>query len=320
MLETLPSDWADWVKVGGRRLINPPPLSLKTAVTAVTILLVKVASGNPFRVGERSGKTPRRGVPPGAGGSADLQLWCVFGGTKPQQFYPTWKILIHLLPIGSSQGFLHPIMGFCNWQKVLSYRKLFWRHFLIWVFFTCLFKLPLTRVFVYLQPRRIRGAKQWGLSVKSLLCTLQPAAFKLHHYIQKGPHPFKAATIDLIIVRWRRRGRGGWGGVEVDEEEEVGGKSGWSPRITVSVRRLSEKNTDSPLSSSESPSSGGEIEPLVVLQEVGEEIILIIRGRKRPVNYSLFHYCCRSWPVLLSMQDENVTLYLAYILSRWPRG
>lgn len=33
---------------------------------------VKVVSGSPFTVGERSGKTPRREVPAGAGGSAAL--------------------------------------------------------------------------------------------------------------------------------------------------------------------------------------------------------------------------------------------------------
>lgn len=90
-----------------------------------------------------------------------------------------------------------------------------------------------TLVFGDLHPRRIQEPKQWGLSDKSPLCSVKPAAFKLHHYIQKGPRPFKAATIDLIIVRWqrwRRRLEANLAGVPED-------------RNTVSVRRLSEENT-----------------------------------------------------------------------------
>lgn len=138
-------------------------------------------------------------VPACAGGNALVvqftpTLMC-FCKSKPRRSYPAW--MTGLDPSGSRR----------RSQRVPASRDGFSSCF-------CIFD----RTLVHLHPRRIQEPKQWRLSDKSPLCSVKPAAFKLHHCIQKGPRPFKAATIDLIIVRWRR-----W-------RRKFGGKSGSSPR------------------------------------------------------------------------------------------
>lgn len=76
--------------------------------------LVKVVSGSPFKVGERSGKTPRREAPAGAGGSAApvrLTLMCFLQQTASGRILLGGLDWIHLLPVRGSERFLPPTTG-----------------------------------------------------------------------------------------------------------------------------------------------------------------------------------------------------------------
>lgn len=211
--------------------------------------LIKVVSGSPFKVGERSGKTPRcegysRRWRKCTGGAV-CSDFDVFLQEQTAAVVSCLDDSTHLVPFGGSEGLPHPTTALtsgvfvtgrkCRPSESPSKDKVLVRFSFFWPassnFFGTFNKKHSS--LWYLHPRRIQEPKQWGLSDKSPLCSVKPAAFKLHHYIQKGPHPFKAATIDLIIVRWqrwRRRLEANLAGVPED-------------RNTVSVRRLSEENT-----------------------------------------------------------------------------